>query len=482
MTRVQRRAKRIEEPESKMTTLRCDGIARRNFIRVGGLTALGLGMGSFFQLQRAMAAKASGEKAPKAKSCILIWLDGGASHLDTFDPKPRAPSEVRGPFASVSTKLTGVRISEHLPRTAKLMDRLALIRSVTSPFGVHNFAVQYLMTGYKPTPALEYPTMGSVIAHMQTETSVLPSNITIPDLISRDGAALGNGFLPNSTKHFSLGSDPGKSNYKVRDFDFYRGLDLARLNRRRTIVNALNEYGNLKSKTEGPSDPDLERAYNLIASAEDKAAFDISKEPTKVRERYTFDPRANLPASRTGPSSGGNNIGQQCLLARRLVERGVPFVTVNNTGWDNHLNLATYANRVPGHTPSASHSLIPGLDKALSALIGDLSDRGMLDETLVAVMTDFGRTPKINSTGGRDHWPNCFSIVMAGGGVQGGQVIGESDALGEFVKDRPITPGDLAATIYTLLGIDPGHELHTPDGRPIRVAPQDSNVISELFG
>ena len=250
-----------------MTTLRCDGIARRNFIRVGGLTALGLGMGNFFQLQRTIAAKSSGEKAPKAKSCILIWLDGGASHLDTFDPKPEAPSEIRGPFDSVATKLTGVRISEHLPRTAKLMDKLALIRSVTSPFGVHNFAVQYLMTGYKPTPALEYPTIGSVIAHMQTETSMLPSNITIPDLISRDGAALGNGFLPNSTKHFSLGSDPGKSNYKVRDLDFYRGLDLARLNRRRTIVNALNEYGDLKSKIEGQSDPDLERAYNLIASA-----------------------------------------------------------------------------------------------------------------------------------------------------------------------------------------------------------------------
>ena len=465
-----------------MTTLRCDGIARRNFIRVGGLTALGLGMGNFFQLQRSMAAKSLNTKAPKAKSCIMIWLDGGASHLDTFDPKPKAPSEVRGPFASVSTKLTGIRVSEHLPRTAKLMDKLALIRSVTSPFGVHNFAIQYLMTGYKPTPALEYPTMASVVAHMQTQTGVLPSNITIPDLISRDGATVGNGFLPNSTKHFSLGSDPGKANYKVRDLDFYRGLDLSRLNRRRTIVNAMNEYGNLKSKAKGPIDPDLERAYNLIASAEDKAAFDITKEPAKVRERYTFDPRSDLPASRTGPSSGGNNIGQQCLLARRLVERGVPFVTVNNTGWDNHLNLATYANRVPGNPNSASHALIPGLDKALSALIGDLSDRSMLDETLVLVMTDFGRTPKINSTGGRDHWPNCFSIVMAGGGVQGGQVIGESDALGEFVKNRPITPGDLAATIYTLLGIDPGHELHTPDGRPIRIAPQDSKVILELFG
>ncbi len=465
-----------------MTTLRCDGVTRRDFIRVGGLTALGLGMGNFFQWQRTLAATPAPARASKAKSCILIWLDGGASHLDTFDPKPGAPSEIRGPFDSIPTNIAGIRISEHLPQTAKLMGKLALVRSVTSPFGVHNFAVQYLMTGYQPTPALDYPTMASVVAHLQKEKRVLPSNITIPDLISRDGATIGNGFLPSDTKHFSLGSDPGKSNYQVRDLDFYQGLDLTRLNRRRTMVNALNEYGNLKSKSHAPSDPDLERAYKLIASAADKAAFDISQEPPQVRERYTFDPRANLPASRTGPSSGGNNIGQQCLLARRLVERGVPFVTVNNTGWDNHLNLQTYATRVPGFPGSASHSLIPGLDKALSALIGDLSDRGMLDETLVLVMTDFGRTPKINTTGGRDHWPNCFSVVMAGGGVQGGQVIGESDALGEFVKDRPITPGDLAASIYTLLGIDPAHELHTPEGRPIRVAPQDSKVISELFG
>ena len=465
-----------------MTTLRCDGVTRRDFIRVGGLTALGLGMGNYFQLQRAMASQTLSTNSPTAKSCIMIWLDGGASHLDTFDPKPRAPSEIRGPFDSIPTKLAGVRISEHLQRTARLMDKLAIIRTMTSPFGVHNFAVQYLMTGYQPTAALEYPTIASVVAHLRVNKSVLPNNIAIPDLISRDGATVGNGFLPTDTKQFSLRSDPGKSNYEVRDLDFYQGLDLFRHNRRLSIVNALNKYGELSSKSHAPSDPNLERAYKLIASAEDKAAFDISQEPAKVRERYTFDPRADLPASRSGPSSGGNNIGQQCLLARRLVERGVPFVTVNNTGWDNHLNLKTYATRVPGFPGSASHSLIPGLDKALSALIGDLADRGMLDETLVLVMTDFGRTPKINSTGGRDHWPNCFSVVVAGGGVRGGQVIGESDALGEFIKDRPITPGDLAATIYTLLGIDPAHELETPEGRPIRVAPAGSAVIAELLG
>ena len=455
------------------TSKRCDGLTRRNFVRVGGLTALGLGMPNFFQMQRAMAGTPTSDSktTAKAKSCILIWLDGGASHLDTFDPKPQAPAEVRGPFDSIGTNLNGIRISEHLPQTAKMLDKLALVRSVTSPFGVHNFALQYLMTGYQPTPALEYPGIASVVAHLKTQTGVLPSNIAIPNLISRDAATIGNGFLPNSTKHFSLGSDPGTASYKVRDLDFYRDLDISRLDRRRKIVNAMNEFGNLKAK--GISDPDLERAYNLIASQKAKAAFSLDEEPTEIRQRYSIDPRANLGDS--------NNIGQHCLLARRLVERGVPFVTVNNTGWDNHLDLKTYANRHPGDPRSASHALIPGLDKALTALIGDLSDRGMLDETLVLVMTDFGRTPKINSTGGRDHWPNCFSVAMAGGGVKGGQVVGASDPLGEFVKDRPITPGDLSSTIYTLLGIDPAHELHTPDGRPTRIAPQESNVIKELL-
>lgn len=457
------------------TSRRCDGVTRRNFIRVGGLTALGLGMPQLCRLQRATAADPhrSHNFQGTAKACILIWLDGGASHLDTFDPKPVAPSEVRGPFDSISTQLPGIRISEHLPLTAKMMDKFAMIRSVTSPFGVHNFAVQYLMTGNKPTPALDYPTMGSVIAHLQSEDNVLPSNIAIPHLISRDAATIGNGFLPNSTQPFSLGSDPGKADYRVRDLDFYQGLDLSRLDRRRKIVTAMNQFGKHQSQRTGPSDPDLERAYNVIASEEAKAAFDLTQEPLQMRERYTLDPRANVHDS--------NNIGQQCLLARRLVERGVPFVTVNNTGWDNHLDLATYANRNPGDPRSASHALIPGLDKALSALVADLSDRGMLAETLVLVMTDFGRTPKINSTGGRDHWPNCFSVAMVGGGVRGGQVIGRSDALGEFVTDRPVSPGDLSATIYSLLGIDPALELKTPDGRPIRIAPQDSELIKELF-
>ncbi len=465
-----------------MNRRRCDGVVRRDFLRVGGLTALGFGLGDLFAAERALAdSAAAGARKAKARSCILIWLDGGPSHLDTFDPKPEAPAEIRGPFGSIPTRLPGVRLGELLPRIAGMLDRIALLRAVTSPFGVHNFAVQYLMTGYKPTPALEYPTLGSNVAYVRSEIEkkarlgVLPANIAIPDLVSRDRAVIGSGYLPGTASPFALGSDPGKSSFKVRDLDFYRGLDLTRLSRRRHFVDALESFGREKDATPGSrTDPDLERAYNLIASAGAKAAFDLSEEPLKVREQYGIDPRRNIHDS--------NNIGRQCLLARRLVERGVPFVTVNNTGWDNHADLATYANRHPGDPNQGQYALVPGLDRAFSTLIDDLSDRGLLDETLILVMGDFGRTPKINTNGGRDHWPNCFSVAMAGGGVKGGQVIGGSDALGEFPTERPVTPPDLAATIYTLLGIDPALELHTRDGRPIRLAPGGSKVIRELIG
>ncbi|MBI1923508.1 DUF1501 domain-containing protein [Candidatus Poribacteria bacterium] len=452
-------------------TKRCDGVTRRDFLRIGGLTALGLGLGDFFHLRRAFATE--NPLTPKAKSCILIWLDGGPSHLETFDPKPEAPEEVRGPLKTIATNLTGVRISECLEQTAGIMDKLAIIRSMTSPLGEHNLAARYLMTGHLPSPTLEYPTLGATLAHVRSQNGVLPPNIAVPNLNVRDGASIGSGYLPGSTSPFSVGGDPGLPDFKVRDLDFYQGLDLRRLDRRRQFVNALDDFSRAKdAAATSVSDPDLERAYNLIASPEAKAAFDLSEEPQKVRERYGIDPRRTLPDK--------NNIGQCCLLARRLIERGVLFVTVNNSGWDLHQNLLRYKERYPGSPDK--YGLIPALDRAFSALIEDLSDRGMLDETLVVVMGEFGRTPKINSNAGRDHWPNVFSVVLAGGGVRGGQIIGSSDALGEFPKDRPVTPSDLAATIYTLLGIDPSLELHTSDGRPVRVAPDGAKVVSELIG
>ena len=452
---------------------RCDGISRRDFIRVGGLAALGLGLGDFFHLQRAFA---DNTLTAKAKSCILIWLDGGPSHLETFDPKPDAPQEVRGPLKTISTNLTGVRISECLERTASIMDKIAIIRSMTSPLGEHNLGTQYLMTGYKPTPALEYPTFGATVAYIRSQNSkntsgdaltALPPNIAVPNFT---GQVSGNGYLPSATRPFSVAGNSNKGNkgenggFKVRDLDFYQGIDMDRLSRRRQFVNALNAFSSAKDAGAPTiSDPELERAYNLITSPEAKGAFNFSDEPQDVLNRY-------------GPG-GVNGIGQSCLLARRLVERGVPFVTVNHTGWDTHNDIFQLKERYP--TDQNAH--LPSLDRALSALIQDLTDRRMLAETLVVVMGEFGRTPKINSQGGRDHWPNVFSVMLAGGGVQGGQIIGSSDALGEFPKERPVTPSDLAATIYTLLGIDPSFELHTSDGRPVRVAPDGANVVSELI-
>ena len=452
---------------------RCDGMSRRDFLSVGGLTALGLGLGDFFLLKRAFA---NNTLTAKAKSCILIWLDGGPSHLETFDPKPDAPQEVRGPLKTIPTNLTGVRISECLERTAAIMDKIAVIRSMTSPLGEHNLGTQYLMTGYKPTPALAYPTFGATVAHIRSQSSqntsgdaltALPPNIAVPSFTDQ---VSGNGYLPSATRPFSVAGNSSKGNkdenggFKVRDLDFYRGIDMDRLSRRRQFVNALNAFSSAKDAgVPTVSDPELERAYNLITSPEAKGAFNFSDEPQDVLNRYG--------------TGGVNEIGQSCLLARRLVERGVPFVTVNHTGWDTHQDIFQLKERYP--TDRNAH--LPSLDRALSALIQDLSERSILDETLVVVMGEFGRTPKINSQGGRDHWPNVFSVMLAGGGVQGGQIVGSSDALGEFPKERPVTPSDLAATIYTLLGIDPSLELHTSDGRPVRVAPDGANIVSELI-
>jgi hypothetical protein len=447
---------------------RCDGVTRRDLLRVGGLTALGFGLGDFLRIQRVAAEDNQPvTRKPTAKSCILIWLDGGPSHLETFDLKPDAPAEVRGPLESITTNLPGVRLSECLPRTAVMLDKLAIIRSMTSPLGEHNFGTHYLMTGYKPTPVLEYPTYGAVLAHVRSQSGILPPHIAVPDFRVGGGKLTGGGYLPSPTRPFAVGGDPAKPNFKVRDLDFYKGLDLNRLDRRRQFVRALDEF----SPTADPSpiaagDPDLERAYRLITSPEAKNAFKLSEEPRNVRQRY-----------------GNRSIGQCCLLARRLVERGVPFVTVNNRGWDTHNNLYTRLKEGFTGAPKGKEvGLIPSLDRALTGLIGDLDDRGMLDETLIVVMGEFGRTPKLNTAAGRDHWPRVFSAVLAGGGVQGGQVIGSSDAVGESPKDRPVTPADLAATIYTLLGIDPKRELHTSDGRPVRVAPYESEVVSEIVG
>ena len=435
------------------------GLSRRDFVRVGGLSALWLSLPTILH-----ARMAKGEEAAKskAKSCILIWLDGGPSHLETLDLKPEAPAEVRGPFAAIPTVVEGIRICEHLPKLAERMKHAAIIRSMTSPLGEHNLGTHYLLTGYEPTTALEYPVMGSVVGHLRGEGAALPPHIAVPDFRVGGRNLSGNGYLPASARPFSLNSDPARPDFKVPDLDFYPGIAADRIDRRRDYLAALDRLSR-EADAEVSPPKQFEQAYRLLTSAGAKRAFNLNEEKPQTRAAY-------------GPRS----IGQSCLLARRLVEQGVPFVTVNNPGWDTHQNLDTQLRA--GYTGAkVGVGLIPSLDLAISALLDDLSDRGLLETTLIVVMGEFGRTPKLNTSAGRDHWPRVFSVLLAGGGIRGGQVIGSSDKTGESPHERPITPADLAASIFTLLGLDPHLTLQTADGRPIHLS-RDGQAIKELVG
>ena len=432
-------------------------LSRRDFVRIGGLSALGLSLPNWLQLQNARGAEAT---QGKAKSCIVIWLDGGPSHLETFDLKPDAPTEVRGPFATIPTSVSDIRICEHLPKLAERMEHAAIIRSMTSPLGEHNLGAHYLLTGYAPTPAIEYPAIGSVVGHLRGVGSVLPPHIAIPDLRVGGRNLGGNGYLPASTKAFALHSDPARPDFQVPDLDFYPGTAADRIDRRRDYLAALDRLSREADAKEAPKQ--FEQAYRLLTSPGAKRAFNLNEEKPQTRAAY-------------GPRS----IGQSCLLARRLVEQEVPFVTVTNPGWDTHQNLDTQLRA--GYTGAkVGVGLIPSLDLAISALLDDLKDRNLLDTTLIVVMGEFGRTPKLNTSAGRDHWPRVFSVLLAGGGLKGGQVTGSSDKTGESPHENPVTPADLAATLFTLLGLDPQLTLQTADGRPIHLS-RDGKVIKELI-
>ena len=425
-------------------------------MQVGALSALGLGLGSYCDRANAAAA------AARAKACILIWLDGGPSHLETLDPKPQATREVRGPFKAISTSVAGIQLSELMPLTAASMQHTAIIRSMTSPLGEHNFGTHYLLTGYKPTPALNYPAIGSVVSHLRRLPGDLPSHVAVPDLRVGGGKFVAPGYLPTSVAPFEVGGDPASPGFRVRDLYPFPGIVDERLERRRDYLQMLNGVQQA-AELDSPTSAAFEQAFRLMTSPAAKKAFDLSAESDKTHRRY-----------------GDKSIGKCCLMARRLVEAGVPFVTVNNRGWDTHNDLVTRLKE--GYTGAKTPvGLVPSLDTAFSALVTDLADRRLLNDTLVVVMGEFGRTPKLNTQAGRDHWPRVFSVMLAGGGVAGGQVIGSSDDMGESPNSRPVTPADLAATIYRLLGIDPSMTLYTSDGRPVRVS-AEGEPVSELLG
>ena len=454
-------------------------VRRRDVLTIGSLTALEIslwsGVGRTVLCSESIAAEKPSSRPP-AKRCVLIWLDGGPSHLETLDPKPDASREVRGPLESIQTSVPGVSLTECLPGVAERLSRFSIIRSMTSPLGEHNFGTHYLLTGYRPTPVLEYPSFNCAAAFVRNVKSALPSQIAVPDFRVGGGRFSGNGFLDASVAPFSVGSDPAKPDFAVRNLTPPAGLGSVRLERRREFLNQFDEFrrqsdaasvgrnsGNDESTTKAASGGSLEQAWELTSSPQFRAAFDLEQERPEVRNRY-----------------GRRTVGQSCLLARRLLEGGVPFVTVNHRGWDTHADL--YTRLKEGFTGAKTPvGLIPTLDQAVSALTDDLADRGLLDETLIVIMGEFGRTPKLNTQGGRDHWPRVFSVALAGGGIAGGQVIGASDRNGESPVDRPVTPGDLTATIYSRLGIDPGRVIHTTDRRPVRLAPEGARPLVELL-
>ncbi|QEF99298.1 hypothetical protein Mal15_33620 [Stieleria maiorica] len=436
---------------------------RRQLLHVGGLSALGIGVSDWLMARQAVAETQPArqtERTATAQSCILIWLDGGPSHLDLFDLKPNAPTEIRGPFSPIATNVSGIEICEQLPRTAQLMDKVALVRSVTSPLGEHNFASHYLLTGYKPTRALTYPGMPSVQKYLLPDGTAIPTNIAI----AKPNAMIGSGYLPDSTMPFIVQGDPSRPDFRVKDLQLRDGMTGSRLIRRRQFRSAVDELARQSEEhlaNSGSTDSAFDQAFRLVQSSAARTAFDLQQESQADRNRY-----------------GRHLVGQGCLMARRLVEAGAKFVTVTDRGWDTHEDI--YLRLKEGFTGGTAGK-IPKLDQAYSALLSDLSDRGLLDSTLVILMGEFGRTPKLNPRGGRDHWPGAFSVALAGGGTIGGQVIGRSDAHGERPAERPISPADLVRTIYRMIGIDGATELNTSDGRPVQVN-RDGSVIGELIG
>lgn len=446
-------------PRIRHQSLTPHRLSRRRALQVGSI-----GLLSIADLMAADSPPGHGRSSGRrAERCILIWLDGGPSHIDTFDPKPEASQEVRGPFDTISTSLPGIRLSSLMPEIARRMGDVAIVRSMTSPLGEHNLATHYVLTGYQPTSVLDYPSFPSVLAS-RLDVGPVPPFVAVPNFRVGGSAFQANGFLPPRTRPFEVQGDPDRRGFRVPNLDASGDMSAERLGRRREYLSRLDS-GFAGGAFVAAEDPDsaFHRAFELIESNKVRDAFALEQEDEAARARY-----------------GSKTIGQSCLVARRLVERGCPLVTVNDRGWDTHQDLVTRLK--DGFTGAASPvGLVPSLDRAVAALIDDLKERHLLDSTLVIVMGEFGRTPKLNSSGGRDHWPRVFSILMAGGPVRGGTVIGSSDSEGESPRDSPTTPMDLAATIYHAFGLPPSTLLTTPDGRPVRLVHEVGQVIPDIL-
>ena len=413
---------------------------RRSFLQVGAIAGLGLSLDGFLRLQAAPAEGQAPSKEGKAKSVIHIFLPGGAAHQDTWDPKPNAPIEYRGEMGVIKTKLEGVYFNEYLAKTALVADKIAVCRSMTHGEAAHERGTHNLFTGYRPSPALQYPSMGSVVSHEFGVRNNLPPYVAIP---SAPSTFAGSGYLSSKYSPFSLGSDPSVAGFTVQDLALPGGVDEKRFTTRKTMLSAVNDHFATREKSDNISAMDTfyQQAYALISSQKAREAFNINAEDAKLRDAY-----------------GRNAAGQRMLMARRLVEAGVRFVSLTYGGWDMHGSIK---QSMAGQTPA--------FDQGFAMLITDLAQRGLLDSTLVMVSSEFGRTPKINATAGRDHWPKVFSIVLAGGGIKKGVVYGTSDATATEPEDNPLDVDGFSQTVYHCLGISGEKKLMSPGDRPQRV-------------
>lgn len=425
--------------------------SRREFFYVGLLGGLGLTLPQFLSNQATAATKTYGTHKAVAQGVIHIFLPGGLAHQESFDPKPFAPSEYRGPFGAIDTKLPGIQFGELMKETAKMADKVTLIRSMSHGEAAHERGTHNMFTGYRPSPALEYPSIGSVISHELGPRNDLPPYVCVPSVPNEYA---NSGYLSSAFGPFALGSDPALKDFQVRDLNLPKNVDEARFARRRSLLETVDHHFRSMEESDAIDSMDAfyQHAYKLISSQKAREAFDLKSEPDTIKDEY-----------------GRSAAGQRMLLARRLIEGGVRFVSLTAGGWDHHDNLKANIEKE-----------LPPTDKAIATLIRDLERRGMLDSTLVMVTTEFGRTPKINPTGGRDHWPRVFSTMLAGGGMKQGYVHGASDSLGGEVDTDGVGVADLATTIYHQIGINSDSELMSPGNRPIEIV-DGGQVIDSLL-
>lgn len=424
----------------------CDGGTRRDFLKVGVAGGLGLNLASYLRM-----ASAGEVASAKAKSAIFINLGGGPTHMDTFDLKPDAPAEYRGEFNPIKTNVPGVEISEHLPLLAKQADKFAILRGVSHNVGAHELGTRYMNTGNRPIPSLEFPSYGAVVTKELQGDRTLPAFVAIPNSPQRAGY-LGVQYAPLQTNASPAVGRP----FSVRGISLAGGLTLSEVEKRQKLLQDLDKtFSGFESKNElvGGLDEFSEQAHSIISSPKARDAFDISQESKALSERF-----------------GASAFGQSCLLATRLVEAGVKFATVSLGGWDTHSD----------NFNSLKNNKLPPLDQGLAALFETLAEKGLLESTSVFVTGEFGRTPKINARAGRDHWPRAMFVLLAGGGMKGGQVLGASDDKGMGPADKGFTPDQVAATFYHSLGIDYQKEYHTNTGRPVMIV-RDGSVIQEMF-